>query len=34
LRPLAGYNHMSICSALADPKSEPSQLILRQMGLG
>jgi arylformamidase len=34
VRPLAGYNHMSICSALADAKSEPAQLILRQMELG
>jgi arylformamidase len=34
VRALDGYNHMSICSAFADPKSEPSQLILRQMGLG
>jgi arylformamidase len=33
VRPLAGYNHMSICSALADRKSEPMQMILGQMGL-
>jgi arylformamidase len=33
VRPLAGHNHMSICSALADRKSEPMQMILGQMGL-
>ena len=33
VRPLTGHNHMSICSALADRKSEPMQLILGQMGL-
>jgi arylformamidase len=33
VRPLAGHNHMSICSALADRKSEPMRLILGQMGL-
>lgn len=30
---LAGYNHMSICTALADPQGAPLRLILRQMGL-
>lgn len=29
---LAGYNHMSICTALADPQGAPLRLILRQMG--
>jgi hypothetical protein len=29
----AGYDYMSICSALTDPKSEPAQLILRQTEL-
>jgi arylformamidase len=33
VRALAGYDHMSICTALTDPKSEPAQLILRQMEL-
>ena len=33
VRPLAGHNHMSICSALADRRSEPMQMILGQMGL-
>ena len=33
VRGLAGHNHMSICSALADRKSEPMRLILGQMGL-
>src|SRR5215470_1304175 len=33
VRPLAGHNHMSICSALGDRRSEPMQLILGQMGL-
>jgi arylformamidase len=33
VRPLAGHNHMTICTALGDAKSEPMQLILGQMGL-
>jgi len=33
VHPLAGYNHMSICTALSDAKSEPMRLILDQMGL-
>ena len=33
VRPLVGHNHMSICTALADRKSEPTQMILGQMGL-
>jgi arylformamidase len=33
VRPLAGHNHMSVCTALADSKSEPMRLILGQMGL-
>src|SRR5215468_3649072 len=33
VRALAGYNHMSVCSALLDRKSEPMQAILGQMGL-
>jgi arylformamidase len=33
VRPLAGLNHMSICTAFADRKSEPMRLILGQMGL-
>ncbi|MGH6927010.1 MAG: alpha/beta hydrolase, partial [Dongiaceae bacterium] len=33
VRPLAGHNHMSVCTALADAKSEPMRLILGQMGL-
>src|SRR5215470_13544374 len=33
VRALAGYNHMSVCSALLDRKSEPMQAILEQMGL-
>ena len=33
VRPLAGHNHMSICTALADRKSEPMQMILGQMGM-
>jgi arylformamidase len=33
VRALAGHNHMSICTALADAKSEPMRLILGQMGL-
>jgi arylformamidase len=33
VRPLTGHNHMSICTALADRKSEPTQMILGQMGL-
>jgi len=28
VRPLVGHNHMSICTALADRKSEPTQMIL------
>jgi arylformamidase len=31
--PLAGHNHMSICSALADRNGEPLRMILGQMGL-
>jgi arylformamidase len=31
--PLAGHNHMSICSALAERNSEPLRMILGQMGL-
>ncbi|MGE0118811.1 MAG: alpha/beta hydrolase [Dongiaceae bacterium] len=34
VRALAGHNHMSICTALADARSEPLRLILGQMGLG
>jgi arylformamidase len=33
VRALTGHNHMSICTALADRKSEPMQMILGQMGL-
>lgn len=33
VRPLAGHNHMSICTALSDASSEPMRLILGQMGL-
>ncbi len=33
VRPLAGHNHMSVCTALADANSEPMRLILGQMGL-
>ncbi|MGH6961635.1 MAG: alpha/beta hydrolase [Dongiaceae bacterium] len=33
VRPLAGHDHMSVCAALADRNSEPTQLILNQMGL-
>jgi arylformamidase len=33
VRPLVGHNHMSICTAFADRKSEPMQMILGQMGL-
>ena len=30
---LVGHNHMSVCTALSDAKSEPMRLILGQMGL-
>ncbi len=30
---LAGHNHMSVCTALSDARSEPMRLILGQMGL-
>jgi arylformamidase len=33
VRSLAGHNHMSICTALSDARSEPMRLILGQMGL-
>jgi arylformamidase len=33
VRPLAGHNHMSVCTGLADAESEPMRLILGQMGL-
>jgi arylformamidase len=33
VHPLAGHNHMSICSALAEPQSAPLRLLLDQMGL-
>ncbi len=32
-RALAGHDHMSVCAALAERSSEPTQLILGQMGL-
>ena len=34
VRALTGHNHMSICTALADARSEPLRLVLGQMGLG
>jgi arylformamidase len=33
VHPLAGHDHMSVCTALADAASEPMRLILGQMGL-
>ena len=33
VRPLVGHNHLRICTALADRKSEPMRMILGQMGL-
>jgi arylformamidase len=33
VRPLAGHNHMSICSSLGEVGSAPLRLILGQMGL-
>jgi arylformamidase len=33
VRPLAGFDHMSVAAALIDRDSEPTRLILSQMGL-